>query len=866
MKKKARLIIALLCAIVQGAWAQNEEIQYIDYFWNAFSQTLSPYESKTSDYIELKGTDEKEEVWMASSRYYVIKEADVRYKRLIAPENGIAYLILCDGAKLTAQITIDDGHSLEIYGQSENTGQLVANGYLGSNSDETAAAAGIGSIGNKDMGSLAIHGGIITARGADCAAGIGGGGYESVWTHRGVNGGDVDIYGGKVKAYGGLFGAGIGGGCNMQETHLAHADHYGGRGGHLTVYGGEVYAYANSGSAAIGGGSNGNGGSFTIWGGIVKAYGNGENGKEKHGAGIGSGHRLYDSYDGGNVYIHGGEVYAYGGAYGAGIGGGQGCSGANVEVEGGYVYADGGLDAAGIGSGEEQTRGPNTNGGTLVVNGGHVYADGTGWGAGIGAGEDSDGASIEINGGIVEAYAGSDAGNKNGSAIGSEDGDNHRGTLRIHDCMMVNAGQTPNGTSLFPKETRVPACFFRPYAIVEVCDHPSGITYTINSDGTHTSHCKHCAVSETAEHFNSDGEGHCVCGYKASEGVWTITLAKPGVDANGDFDGSYSGPGYDVAKGQAFILPECDVIVNGYTFKGWVVGSTSTSLEASDGATFLSPGEEYTPTSNPNNIKAHYKPLNISLADNANNEETLYMYAGKKAHSVTLADRTLFKDGKWNTLCLPFSLDSFSGTPLEGATVKTLTLATFADGTLTLDFEDASEMVAGTPYIVKWEGQSSGDVVNPVFEDVTIVNTNNPITSGTTEGDEDGGCITFVGTYSQLGFSNDDKGILFFGTDNNLYNPLAGASDEDDSIYTYIGAFRAFFQLADGINADDPDAENGLKRIVLNFGSVATGISLTSSPSPLTSGTWYTLDGRKLRGMPTQRGIYVSNGKRIIIK
>lgn len=245
---------------------------------------------------------------MASSRYYVIKEADVRYKRLIAPENGIAYLILCDGAKLTAQITIDDGHSLEIYGQSKNTGQLVANGYPDASSAEASAAAGIGSIGNKDMGSLAIHGGTITARGADGAAGIGGGGYTSTYTHRGVNGGDVEIYGGKVTAYGGLFGAGIGGGCNDQATALAHADHYGGRGGHLTVYGGEVTAYANSGSAAIGGGSNGNGGSFTIWGGIVKAYGNGENGKEKHGAGIGSGHRLYDSYDGGNVYIHGGKV------------------------------------------------------------------------------------------------------------------------------------------------------------------------------------------------------------------------------------------------------------------------------------------------------------------------------------------------------------------------------------------------------------------------------------------------------------------------------------------------------------------------------------------------------------------------------
>lgn len=865
MKKKARLIIVLLCAIVQGAWAQNEVIQYIDYFWNAFSQTLSPYEYETSDYIELKGTDEKEEVWMASSRYYVIKKADVRYKRLIAPENDPAYLILCDGAKLTAQITIDDGHSLVIYGQSENTGQLVANGYY---ENESSLLAGIGSSGNQDMGDLAIHGGTITARGTNYSAGIGGGGYASIWTHRGVNGGEVDIYGGKVTAYGGLFGAGIGGGSNDQATQLAHADHYGGRGGHLTVYGGEVTAYANGGSAAIGGGSNGNGGSFTIWGGIVKAYGNGEYGNEKHGAGIGSGHRLYGSYDGGNVYIHGGEVYAYGGAYGAGIGGGQGCSGANVEVDGGYVYADGGLDAAGIGSGEEQTRGPNTNGGTLVVNGGHVYADGTGWGAGIGAGEDSDGASIEINGGIVEAYAGSDAGNKNGSAIGSEDGDNHRGTLRIHDCMMVNAGQTPNGTSLFPKETRVPACFFRPYAKIEPCTH-SKKSYTVDA-ASHYPYCSNCKSKfASGTHFDSDGEGHCVCGYKASEGVWTITLAKPGVDANGDFDDSYSGSGYDVAKGQAFILPECDVIVNGYTFKGWVVGSESPSLEASEGATFLLPGEEYTSSTSIVNIKAHYEPLNISLVNDADNAETLYMYAGKKAHSVTLAGRTLYKDGQWNTLCLPFHYtpagDFANATIMElNNDPKCSTGFDDQTGTLTLDFVQVSSIAAGHAYIVRWgtpENNPGGVIENPVFNSVTVINEKPSVHAVTS----DDGKVTFTGTYSYQRFADENKSILFLGASSTLYYPQPSNLDTDNPNFPTIGAQRAYFKL-NGITAGDK--ANEARSFILNFGEESSGVT---SPLYYREGqgaepSWFTLDGRKLNGMPTTKGVYINNGKKVVIK
>ncbi len=353
-------------------------------------------------------------------------------------------------------------------------------------------------------------------------------------------------------------------------------------------------------------------GELYVHGGKIEARGG------KYAAGIGGAWYLGHNYNG-EVYVYGGEVYAYGGAYGAGIGGGQNDDGADVTVYGGTVWASGGTDSAGIGSGE-QTSG-DRKGGTLTVWGGTVYGSGEGWGAGIGGGEDSDGAEVSINGGKVIAWAGKDAGNKNGSAIGSEDGDNHRGTLRIHDCMMVNAG--------------VPACFFRPYAIVEVCDHPSGITYTINSDGTHTSHCKHCAVSETAEHFNSDGNGTCVCGYKDGKNYSTITLAT-------SRNGSYEGVSVmaNVGNNKPYTLPECSNIPDGYEFAGWVVNPTSQAngVQPNEGETLLAAGSDYTVTANVN-IFARYKPLNISLADNANNEETLYMYAGKKAHSVTLADR-----------------------------------------------------------------------------------------------------------------------------------------------------------------------------------------------------------------------------------
>ena len=46
-----------------------------------------------------------------------------------------------------------------------------------------------------------------------------------------------------------------------------------------------------------------------------------------------------------------------------------------------------------------------------------------------------------------------------------------------------------------------------------------------------------------------------------------------------------------------------------------------------------------------------------------------------------------------------------------------------------------------------------------------------------------------------------------------------------------------------------------------------TDISLTTSPSPEGERSeYFTLDGRKLNGMPTQKGVYIVNGKKIVIR
>lgn len=113
-------MIAMLCLMVQGLWAQ---VKYIERWWDNDDNVVKETEHDCDTYTELSGSDDSRELTLESDKYYVVRGTDVKYKRLIAPYNNAAYLILCDGAKLTAQITINEYQYLTIYAQSGGTGK-----------------------------------------------------------------------------------------------------------------------------------------------------------------------------------------------------------------------------------------------------------------------------------------------------------------------------------------------------------------------------------------------------------------------------------------------------------------------------------------------------------------------------------------------------------------------------------------------------------------------------------------------------------------------------------------------------------------------------------------------------------------------
>jgi hypothetical protein len=250
----------------------------------------------------------------------------------------------------------------------------------------------------------------------------------------------------------------------------------------------------------------------------------------------------------------------------------------------------------------------------------------------------------------------------------------------------------------------------------------------------------------------------------------------------------------------------------------------------------------------------------IELVDNEDNSATIRDNDGVTAE-VTLSGRTLWKDNAWNTLTLPFDMTEEQVTaqlaPTALMELSNDVTETFNDhptgvtddGTLYLVFKDATEITAGVPYIIKWDGDGSDNLVNPVFTGVTIDNASLEDNAVTFNGGK------FIGTYTYTEYTEENQSILFLSSKEEderdfLYWPLAGAK---------LGAFRAYFQMDEGTKIRSFRVSYGQ-----NAGE-ATGI-ISAKVSGDARDSWYTVDGVKLNGAPKRKGLYIHNGVKVVIK
>lgn len=241
------------------------------------------------------------------------------------------------------------------------------------------------------------------------------------------------------------------------------------------------------------------------------------------------------------------------------------------------------------------------------------------------------------------------------------------------------------------------------------------------------------------------------------------------------------------------------------------------------------------------------------LADAGDNTAALSAINGKANATVVLSGRTINKDSYYKSLCLPFSLDAtqLDESPLAGFTgLQELNVSTPYSGhttgvegtTLYLNFDDATTVTAGSPFIISWASGTA--ITDPVFTNV------NPTSTSPTPVTFTGG--QFVGTYSpfEINSANQNQVIYLGGS-----NTIGYASSTPKTLHS----FRAHFEIT-GSGAR-------MTGSVINFDDHTTGIiNISGGLSNQSDDDFYGLDGRRISGQPTQKGVYIRNGKKVVIK
>ena len=234
------------------------------------------------------------------------------------------------------------------------------------------------------------------------------------------------------------------------------------------------------------------------------------------------------------------------------------------------------------------------------------------------------------------------------------------------------------------------------------------------------------------------------------------------------------------------------------------------------------------------------------LANNGITNSTLISSHAGETCNVTLSGRSLYKDGAWNTLCLPFDV-TITDSPLANATVKTLTEASIDGLEVSLTFSAVEDVLeAGTPCLIKWE--TIGDpIVEPTFTDVTLVDKDESERTISLADDH----VKFIGYYDAFGIDSSNDDIYYMTASNTL---------KYTAVPRTLSACRAYFQFS----AADAQTHVRDYSFSLDFeGNVATGLD-SMKDNATTADACYDLTGRRI-AHPT-RGLYILNGKKVIIK
>ena len=255
-----------------------------------------------------------------------------------------------------------------------------------------------------------------------------------------------------------------------------------------------------------------------------------------------------------------------------------------------------------------------------------------------------------------------------------------------------------------------------------------------------------------------------------------------------------------------------------------------------------------------------YTVKNTATLTDGDDLSALSAYAGKYCEVTYMRS---FTSGKPSTVCLPFAY-----APKTGETFYTFTGITKNGSEYIADMTEytGTNLVANTPYLFIPTGDAdfSGTYAIPV-----------DLTAGTTTN----GDWTFIGTYTTESWTEAPTGIYGFSAQTVDEQGISQGEFVKVGAYVRVKPMRCYLKYKNGgedyagaramnraAAADEQLPETIKVRLIAANGDVNAIGTLHTQTGEVVLDGWYTLDGTRLFGQPTRKGIYLNNGKKVVIK
>ena len=206
--------------------------------------------------------------------------------------------------------------------------------------------------------------------------------------------------------------------------------------------------------------------------------------------------------------------------------------------------------------------------------------------------------------------------------------------------------------------------------------------------------------------------------------------------------------------------------------------------------------------------------------------------------------------GKWRTLVLPFDITplEFSNAIGKYALFNTLESANIETNQIVFTLEQEN-LPANKPFLVKVPEAVNLDEV--AFTGRTIAYEKTPTLAISAYK------VEFIGSYVDETITGGEK-IMWMKSDGSFVK----ATDSSDAAKDFTNyCFHAYFDLTGAGFASAP-----LIIVEEADGSTTAISSISADGIAVEAEGWYTLNGVKLQAAPTTKGIYIRNGKKVVVK